>query len=149
MFLEQYKLESNPFAAGAARPVFASHSMRYALLKLDELFGKQVQSLFLSGPAGVGKTALVRQRLRQIKDLSISWIKPSCETREQVLAQLLEEIGPGAVEGTPTELRRILEVFLRHQAGNGRIAFIVADGLERFSGPVLRELEDVLKLLRR
>jgi type II secretory pathway predicted ATPase ExeA len=141
LFLEQYKLESNPFAAGAARPVFASHSMRYALLKLDELFGKQIQSLFLSGPAGVGKTALVRQRLRQLKDLSISWIKPSCETREQLLSQLLEEIGPGAVEGTPAELRRILEVFLRHQAGNGRIAFIVADGLERFSGPVLRELE--------
>ena len=115
--------------------------MRYALLKLDELFGKQIQSLLLSGPAGVGKTALVRQRLRQLKDLSISWIKPSCETREQLLSQLLEEIGPGAVEGTPTELRRILEVFLRHQAGNGRTSFIAADGLERFSGPVLRELE--------
>ena len=141
MFLEQYKLESNPFAAGAARPVFASHAMRYALLKLDEQFGKQIQSLFLSGPAGVGKTALVRQRLRQLKDLTISWIKPSCETREQLLAQLLEELGPGPVEGSPGELRHILEVFLRHQAGNGRIAFIVADGLERFAGPVLRELE--------
>jgi general secretion pathway protein A len=141
LFLEQYKLESNPFAAGAARPVFASHAMRYALLKLDELFGKQFQSLFLSGPAGVGKTALVRQRLRQFKDLTISWIKPSCETREQLLAQLLEEIGPGPIEGSAGELRHILEVFLRHQAGNGRIAFIVADGLERFAGPVLRELE--------
>lgn len=141
MFLEQYKLESNPFAAGAARPVFASHAMRYALLKLDELVNKQIQSLFLSGPAGVGKTALVRQRLRQLKDLTISWIKPSCETREQLLAQLLEEIGPGPVEGSASELRHILEVFLRHQAGNGRTAFIVADGLERFAGPVLRELE--------
>ncbi len=30
---------------------------------------------------------------------------------------------------------------MRHQAGNGRTAFIVADGLERFAGPVLRELE--------
>ena len=89
----------------------------------------------------MGKTALVRQRLRQLKDLTISWIKPSCETREQLLAQLLEELGPGPVEGSPGELRHILEVFLRHQAGNGRIAFIVADGLERFAGPVLRELE--------
>jgi len=145
LFLEQYKLESNPFAAGAARPVFASHSMRYALLKLEELFGKQIQSLFLSGAASVGKTALVRQRLRQIKDLSISWIKPSCETREQLLSQLLEEIGPGAVAGSPGELRNILEVFLRHQAGNGRIAFVVADGLERFSGPVLREIEGLVQ----
>ena len=141
MFLEQYKLESNPFAAGAARPVFASHSMRYALLKLDEVVGKHIQSLFLSGAAGVGKTTLMRQRLRQIKEPALAWIKPTCETREQLLAQLLEEIGPGAVEGSATELRHILEVFLRHQSGNGRSALIVADGLERFAGPVVRELE--------
>jgi general secretion pathway protein A len=146
LFLEQYKLESNPFAAGAARPVFASHSMRYALLKLDELVSKQIQSLFLSGAAGVGKTTLMRQRLRQIKEPSISWIKPSCETREQLLAQLLEEVGPGPIEGSETELRRILEVYLRHQSGNGRSALIVADGLERFAGPVLRELETLAQI---
>lgn len=146
MFLEQYKLESNPFAAAAARPVFASHSMRYALLKLDELVGKQIQSLFLSGAAGVGKTTLMRQRLRQIKDPAISWIKPTCETREQLLAQLLEEIGPGPVEGSAPELRHILEVFLRHQSGNGRSALIVADGLERFAAPVLRELEALAQM---
>jgi general secretion pathway protein A len=146
LFLEQYKLESNPFAADAARPVFASHSMRYALLKFEELFAKQIQSLFLSGPAGAGKTALARQRVRQLKDLAVSWIKPSCETREQLLAQLVEEIGPGPVEGSASELRHILEVFLRHQAGNGRFAFVVADGLERFAGPVLRELEGLAQL---
>ena len=146
MFLEQYKLEANPFAPDAARPVFASHSMRYALLKLEDLFSKSVQSLFLSGPAGVGKTTLSRQRLRQLKELSVTWIKPTCETREQLLAQLLEEIGPGTVEGSATELRNILEVFLRHQAGNGRLAFVVADGLERFAAPVLRELEALAQM---
>jgi general secretion pathway protein A len=146
LFLEQYKLETNPFAADAARPVFASHSMRYALLKLEDLVSKTTQSLFLSGPAGVGKTTLMRQRLRQLKDLSVTWIKPACETREQLLLQLLEDIGPGAVEGGASELRRILEVYLRHQAGNGRFAFVVADGLERFAAPVLRELEALAQM---
>jgi len=42
LFIEQYKLESNPFVADAGRPVFASHSMRHATLKLDELVNKQV-----------------------------------------------------------------------------------------------------------
>jgi type II secretory pathway predicted ATPase ExeA len=146
LFLEQYKLETNPFAAEAARPVFASHSMRYALLKLEDLLLKNLQSLFLSGPPGVGKTTLMRQRLRQIKELSVAWVKPVCETREQLLLQLLEEIGPGAVEGSAAELRRILEVYLRHQAGNNRFAFVVADGLERFAAPVLRELEALAQM---
>jgi hypothetical protein len=146
LFLEQYKLESNPFAADAARPVFASHSMRYAFLKLEDLFTKSIQTLFLSGPAGVGKTTLTRQRLRQLKDLSIAWLTPACETREQLLVRLLEAIGPGMVEGSAAELRNILEVFLRHQAGNGRMAFVVADGLERFAAPVLRELEALAQM---
>ena len=77
MFIEQYKLESNPFVADSARPVFASHSMRYAALKLDELVSKQVQSLFLSGPAGVGKTTFVRHRFRHLCAMSsVSWVKP-------------------------------------------------------------------------
>jgi general secretion pathway protein A len=143
LFLEQYKLEANPFAADAARPVFASHSMRYVALKLDELVTKNIQSLFLSGPAGVGKTLLTRQRFRQLKDITYAWVKPTCETREEFLAQLLAEIGPAPVQGSATELHHILEVFLRHQAGNGRFAYVVADGLERFAAPVLRELESL------
>jgi general secretion pathway protein A len=146
LFLEQYKLEFNPFVAEAARPMFASHSMRYAMLKVEELLGRKVQSLFLSGPTGVGKTTLVRQRLRQLKDLSLAWIKPNCDTREQLLMQLLERIGPGLVEGSAIELRHILEVYLRHQASNGRSSFVVADGLERFAAPVLREFESLTQM---
>ncbi|HVS25480.1 MAG TPA: hypothetical protein VMU03_17275, partial [Gammaproteobacteria bacterium] len=76
MFIEQYKLESNPFVADAARPIFASHSMRYATVKVEDLLRKQIHCLFLSGPAGVGKTSLVRQRFRTLHDTSVSWIDP-------------------------------------------------------------------------
>jgi pSer/pThr/pTyr-binding forkhead associated (FHA) protein/type II secretory pathway predicted ATPase ExeA len=141
LFLEQYKLESNPFIADAARPLFASHSMRYAALKIETLVNKQLNCLFLSGPPGVGKTTLARNRFRQLRETSSSWIKPGLETGDDLLRQLLEDIGPGTVEGSAIELRRILEVYLRHQAGNGRFSYVVADGIERFSAPVLRELE--------
>jgi hypothetical protein len=102
--------------------------------------------LLLSGPAGVGKTTLTRQRLRQFKELRVAWIKPSCETPEQLLGQVLEDSGPGPVEGSAAELRHIVEVFLRHQVGNGRFAFVVADGLERFAAPVLREFEALAQM---
>jgi pSer/pThr/pTyr-binding forkhead associated (FHA) protein/type II secretory pathway predicted ATPase ExeA len=147
LFIEQYKLESNPFVADAARPIFASHSMRYATLKLDDLLNKQIHCLFLSGPAGVGKTTLVRQRFRTLRDMSASWIDPVCETSEQMLLQLVGDLGPGPIEGSSApELRNILDVFLRHQASNGRYSYIVVDGLERFPAAIARELEALSQL---
>src|SRR5690606_7766050 len=44
------------------------------------------------------------------------------------------------------ELRNILEVFLRHQTGNGRYSYIVADNLERVSAFALRELETLAQM---
>jgi general secretion pathway protein A len=146
LFIEQYKLERNPFAADVARPIFASHAMRYAMAKLDDVINKQLYCLFLSGPAGVGKTALVRQRLRSLRDATVSWIRPGADSREEVLSQLVEDLGPGAVEASPSELGRILDVFLRHQAANGRYSLIVADAVERFSAVALRELETLAQL---
>src|SRR5690349_24775667 len=115
--------------------------MRYATLKVDDLLHKHIQCLFLSGPAGVGKTSLVRNRFRTLHDASVSWIDPLCETSEQMLLQLLGDVGPGQIEGSAGELRNILEVFLRHEAGNGRYSYLVANGLERFPAAILREPE--------
>lgn len=141
MFIEQYKLERNPFALDAVRPMFSSHSMRYAGAKLNDLVARQIHCLFLSGPKAVGKTAFVRQRFRSARDATVSWIPPDVETQEQVLAHLLQEVGPGSVEGTPAELRKILDVYLRHQAAKGNVPFIIIDSMERLSPAALREFE--------
>jgi type II secretory pathway predicted ATPase ExeA len=146
LFIEQYKLDTNPFAQDVARSMFESHSMHYASFKLQELVNRYLHALFLSGPAGVGKSTLVRHRFRGLRDVSVSWVKPHSETVEQIMQQLLDDIGPGVVEGSAAEHQKILEVFLRHQVGNGRYSFIVVDGLERFSPGVLRELEALSQL---
>jgi len=141
LLIDHYKLETNPFAPGRPRPLVVSHSIRFAQQKLKDLLETRVQSLFLSGVAGVGKTTFIRQRLQLPDGAHVSWVRPGLESREQLLEQLLHDLGPGAVEASAAESRRILEVFLRHQTANGRYSFIVVDGIERLSAAVLREIE--------
>jgi general secretion pathway protein A len=146
LFIEQYKLETNPFAPDGARPIFASRSMRYAQMKLEHLLEGRLQTLFLSGQAGVGKSTLIEQHLRTREGISFSWVEPGAKEPEALLRRLVGEIGPGELEGNAAELRNILEVFLRHQASQGRISVIVVDSLERLALPVIRELEALCRL---
>jgi general secretion pathway protein A len=146
LFIEPYRLETNPFAADGIRPLFTSHSMRYVQLKLADLLEGRIQTLFLSGPAGVGKSTLVGQHLRGLKGVGLSWVKPGMIESGQLLTKLLKDIGPGDVPGSPQELRNILEVFLKHQTANGRLSLIVVDALERLAVPMIRELESLCRV---
>lgn len=146
MFIEQYKLENNPFGETVARPLLESHSMRYASARIEETTERHTHSLFLSGPAGVGKTALTHHRLRNARSMTVSWVKPGAESKDVVMRQLVEEIGPGAIDGTADELQKIIEVYLRHQAGNNRFCLIVVDGLERIAPEVLRALASIAQM---
>lgn len=141
MFIEPYRLETNPFARDGARPIFTSRSMRFAQVKLEHLLEGRLQSLFLSGQAGVGKTTLIEHLLRKRDDVSFSWIEPGATGPEALLRKLNADIGPGEMEGAASELRNILEVFLRHQTSQGRLSVIVVDAMERLALPVIRELE--------
>jgi type II secretory pathway predicted ATPase ExeA len=146
VFIEPYRLESNPFAADGIRPLFTSQSMRYVQLKIADLLDGRIQSLFLSGVAGVGKSTLVGQHLRSAKALDLSWIKPGLKQPDELLIKLIKDIGPGDVTGSLSELRNILEVFLKHQAANGRVSLIVVDALERLAVPMIRELESLCRV---
>lgn len=146
MFIQQYRLEANPFAPDRAHPFFASHSARYTSLKLAQIVEGQIQCLFLSGPAGVGKTALVERYIRGVTQIDQCWIPPGLQHASALLKLLVKALGPGTVDGTPAELRRILEVYLRHQAGNGQQAVVVADNVETHSPEVLKEIENLSRL---
>jgi general secretion pathway protein A len=141
MFIEQYKLERNPFAEDSVRPLFASQSMRRSALGLNKLVEGAIQCHFISGVAGVGKTTLLTQQVRQIKDVEVSWISPDVATASMLFQKLMHDIGPGYVEGNTVELRKILEVYLAHQRSQGRLSIVIVDGLERQSAEVMTELE--------
>jgi general secretion pathway protein A len=146
LFLKHYKLAANPFAPQAARPFFLSHTARQALLKLDRVLEGSIHCLHLSGPAGVGKSTLVGRRVRELDDVAVSWIRPGVEDPGALLSGLLGDLGLESVEGSVAELRKIIEVFLRHQLSKRRRSLLVADGLESLSGSVLRELEWLAQL---
>jgi general secretion pathway protein A len=146
LFIEQYKLESNPFTPDGIRPIFTSQSMRYAQLKLEHLLEGRLQSLFLSGQAGVGKSTLIEQQLRTREGILVSWVEPDSKEPEFLLRKLVNEIGPGDVYGSAAELRNILEVFLQHQAAKGRVSVVVVDALERLALPLIRELEGLCRM---
>ena len=146
MFLEPYRLEENPFAGDRLRPVFRSQSYDYAAGKIAQILANQLQSLFLSGPTGIGKSLLLEKEVRATEGVAICRLQAGVDDSEQVLARLLLDLGPGPVSGTAQELRNILHVFLRHQAARGRRALIVVDGVERDALDVVREIEALLQL---
>ena len=146
VFIDQYRLESNPFALHSARPYFASTAVRYTSLKVAQLLEGQIQCLFLSGAAGVGKTELVERQLQGSTEVSAIWINPGIESAAELLSSLLRTLGPGTIEGSTSELRHILHVFLQHQASQGRQSLVIADSLERQPLEVLRELETLCRV---
>jgi type II secretory pathway predicted ATPase ExeA len=146
MFLEQYKLESNPFAEKRVRPRYQSSANQVALDRLDNVLDQSLHCLFVSGRAGVGKSALVERRLKDLTAVTVSLIGPSQRTSEQFLRKVLRDVGLPAIDATPAELHNIVEVYLRHQSAKGTNVLLVADALERLSESALSELEWVMGL---
>jgi type II secretory pathway predicted ATPase ExeA len=146
LFLEPYRLEENPFSPDRLRPVYRSLSYEYAARKIAQLIEGKLQSLIISGPAGVGKTVLIEKEVGSVEGMYICRIGPGQDNVETMLKRLLLGIGPGAVSGSVPEMRNILHVFLRHQAARGHRSLIVADGLERDSLAVIKELESLAQL---
>jgi type II secretory pathway predicted ATPase ExeA len=146
VFLEPYRLEENPFSPDRLHPVYRSLSYEYAARKIAQLVAGKLENLFISGPPGVGKTLLIEKELGSVEGIDICRLGPLQEKPEDVLRQLLSDIGPGPVAGTPVELRNILHVFLRHQAARGRRVLVVADAVDRDSLAVVKEIEALAQL---
>jgi general secretion pathway protein A len=146
MFLEHYKLESNPFAPRQARPRIRSAGSRAASVAIGKVLDRSLFCLFLSGQSGVGKTALVERHLRGHEDLTVSLIGPGILTALQFMTKVLRDVGLPSIDASVGELRNILEVYLRHQMSKGLQTVLVADSLERIAEPVLNELESLTGL---
>jgi type II secretory pathway predicted ATPase ExeA len=146
LFLEPYRLEENPFSPDRLHPVHRSLSYEYSARKIAQLVDGKLHCLFISGPAGVGKSLLLEKELSSVDSVDICRIDPGQKDAQSILTQLLTDIGPGPVAGSASELRNILHVFLRHQAARGRRCLIVADSVDRESLAIIREIEALVQM---
>ena len=146
MCLEKYKLESNPFAPGQVRPRIQPIASRSAVVGLKKLLDGTLYCLFLSGRAGVGKSALVERHLKSLEGRTVSLIGPGVLTVKQFITKILRDVGLPPIDATDAELRNIIEVYLRHQIAKGVRVLLVVDSLERLAEPVLKELETLMAL---
>src|SRR6478672_9615628 len=133
MYLNYWQLASKPFEPNAeGGAFFQCESHQAALLKLRYAVENRRGAVLLAGPAGVGKTMLVRrfcQELDKSYRPQVHLVFPQMSSRD-LLAYLAEQLGAPSGEPprfTVEESVRRLESLLEKNAGDGQHAVVVID----------------------
>ena len=133
MYLNYWQLASKPFEPCAADDTFfPCESHEGALLKLRYAVENRRGAVLLAGPAGVGKTMLVRRfcgGLEAAYRPQAHLVFPQMSDRD-LLVYLAEQLGAPAADPprfTVEESVRRLETLLVKNAGQGKHAVVVID----------------------
>jgi general secretion pathway protein A len=95
----------------------------------------------VTADAGCGKSFLIRRLLKDLDDrIAAAAVQREHIGPKEFLLEILRQFGFTLEENDKTDRRRLLERFLAHQAGMGRICLLVIENAQSMHPSVLEEL---------
>ncbi|MGD9842339.1 MAG: AAA family ATPase [Steroidobacteraceae bacterium] len=104
----------------------------------------QVSAGVLTGSKGVGKSLLARLFLASLDDrILVAHIQRTDMGPREFLLEILRQLGVELDSQDRTDRRLLLDRYLTHQVGNGRICLLIIENLECMQPQVLEELRHI------
>jgi type II secretory pathway predicted ATPase ExeA len=144
-YLEFFGLNRLPFARLSV-PSNIFDSEQYSLL-MSHLAAATADTdclVIIRGADGSGKTTLLNRYLTNLdEDIFFATIDDTCKTATQFYGLFLTQLGFKDITGSLSELRRITEQFLMHQASGNNTVLLVVDNAHHINPTVLEQLRRV------
>lgn len=136
-----FELSTEPFAAGGDAFFFPSDQHLRALEFMGHSLWTKARLGVVTADHGCGKSLLIARLLKDLDERIVAAAiqRESIGARE-FLFEILRQFGLTLEETDKTDRRRVLERFMAHQAGIGRICLLIVENGQGMHPSVLEEL---------
>ncbi len=143
--LATWGLDSPPFSELAADAYFfPGEQYLRALDFMRRVLCSRVSAGVLTGERGVGKSYLVRSFIASLDDrILVAHIQRTDLGPREFLFETLRQLGVALQQDNRTDRRLLLERYITHQTGNGRICLLIVEDAQAMQPLVLEELRHI------
>src|SRR5690606_20462152 len=137
-----FGLHSAPFADSAEDAFFFPSDQHLRALEfMGHALWTRARLGVVTAEHGCGKSFLIRRLLRSLDERILAAAVQSEQIKpREFLQDVLRQFGFALEENDKTDRRRLLERFLSHHAGTGRLCLLIVENPQSMSPSVLEEL---------